>query len=132
MCSRQRWAYAVDGAACAGATPGTLRATSAAGTPYSRASAAASIARALAPTVVAQARSISATRSATRSACSGWWVDSSTATPCAFSAAISRSTRRWLPKSRLAVGSSITSTAACWASARAMSASWRSPPLISV
>ena len=35
---------------------------------------------------------------------------------------------RRLPRSRLAVGSSITTMRACCASARAISASWRSPP----
>ena len=71
-------------------------------------------------------------RSATRSACSGWWVDIRTATPSARSAPMQSSTRNWLPKSRLEVGSSRIRIPASCARARAMSASWRSPPDTSV
>ena len=71
-----------------------------------------------------------AMRSAMRSACSGWWVDSNTAMPCWHSWSMCSSTRIWLPKSRLAGGSSITSSTGSCVSARAISTSWRSPPLM--
>jgi hypothetical protein len=54
------------------------------------------------------------------------------AMPVAARAEILSRTRIWLPKSRLAVGSSITSSRGSCASARATSASWRSPPDTSV
>ena len=52
--------------------------------------------------------------------------------PRAASRLTSDSTTTWLPKSRLAVGSSMTMAGASCASARAISASWRWPPLMRV
>jgi len=62
----------------------------------------------------------------------GLMVDIRIDSPCRLSASISFNTRSWLPKSRLAVGSSRIRMRASCASARAISANWRSPPEISV
>ena len=84
------------------------------------------------PCAMSRPSSISATRVPTLKAWSGSCVESSTASPRAASRLISDSTVTWLPKSRLAVGSSMTMAGASCASARATRASCRCPPLMRV
>ena len=101
-------------------------------TPYRRCSVSARMTARGAPISSTRPSSSSNARRAHRNAWSGSWLENRIEIPVAASAEIRRSTRTWLPKSRLAVGSSSTSSFGSCASARATSASWRSPPEISV
>src|SRR6185503_15483786 len=101
-------------------------------TRYMRSSVSARITSRGAPISSTRPSARSSARRAQRNAWSGSWLEKRIAMPEAASEASFASTRTWLPKSRLAVGSSSTSSFGSCASARATSASWRSPPEISV